>query len=287
MREQKDPYEILGLRKDASKDEIIKRYNLLTKKYKSDNAKAANDRKSQIQEIDEAYNVLMGYDFNSLAEGKLSEEAQKPPNRLLKKLNIDEKKLGNFIHYYKIHMIVGIIVLIGLFFIVKSIVTHVEPELKLKLVGIYPNTSVEKLEKQIMDNIDGLKKVEIDPLIFWDKSNPNVESSMELKLFTLSGTGKVDAYFLDQERFEKLMEMTNRVKPLDDIVKQYGDKIEDKNLIKKKLKNENEEHIYGIEVENRDIFKGTGLEKFKVILSIGMDGKYGENTAKLVDLIFK
>jgi curved DNA-binding protein CbpA len=34
--EQKDPYEILGLRKDATRDEIVKRYNLLLKKYRSD-----------------------------------------------------------------------------------------------------------------------------------------------------------------------------------------------------------------------------------------------------------
>ncbi len=285
--EQKDPYEILGLRKDATRDEIVKRYNLLLKKYRSDNTKSANDKNAQIQEIEEAYNVLMGYDFNSLAEGKLSEEAKKPPNPLLKKLNIDEKKLGNFIHYYKAHMIIGTIVLISLFFIIRSIVTRVEPDLRLKLVGIYPTTSIEKLEEKIMDNIAGLKKVEIDPLIFWDKTNPNVEYSMEVKLYTLSGTGEVDAYFLDEERFEKLMNMPNRVKPMDDIVKRYGDKIEEKNIIKKKMKNDNEEHVYGIEVENRDFFKGTELENFKVILSIGMDGEYAENTEKLLDLIFK
>jgi len=285
--EQKDPYEILGLRKDASRDEIVKRYDLLLRKYRDDNTKSANDKKAQIQEIEEAYNVLMGYDFDSLAEGKLSEEAQKPPNPLLKKLNIDEKKLGNFIHYYKAHIIIGIIVLIGLFFIIRSMVTRVEPDLRLKMVGIYPSASVEKLEDKIMDNIAGLKKVEIDPLIFWDKSNPNVEYSMELKLYTLSGTGKVDVYFLDEERFEKLISMPNRIKPMDDIVKRYGDKIEEKNIIKKKLQDDNEEHIYGIEVENRDIFEGTELENFKIILSIGMDGEYDENAAKLLDLIFK
>ncbi len=288
MGEQKDPYEILGLKKDASKDDIFKRYSLLMKKYKNNKSmEDAEGIKAQISEIDEAYNILMGYDLNSLAEGKLLEETQRPPNRLLKKLNIDEKKLGNFIHYYKVHMIIGIIVLIGLFFTVKSIVTRVDPDLKLKLVGIYPNTSVEKLENQIMGNIAGLKKVEIDPIIFWDKNSPTMESSMEMKLFTLSGTGHVDAYLLDEERFEKLMNMTNRVQQLDDIVKKYRSKIDDNDLIKRKLKNEKEEHIYGIEVENRSIFKGTDLEKFKIILSIGLDGENDENTDKLVDLILK
>ncbi|HEY9059057.1 MAG TPA: DnaJ domain-containing protein [Pseudobacteroides sp.] len=288
MAEQRDSYEVLGLKKEAGKDDIIKRYNLLMKKYKGDkNIKSDEDRKRSIEEIEAAYNLLMGYDFDSLAGGKLSEEAKKPPNPILKKINVDEKKLGNVIYYYKIPVIIGIIVLVSVFLLIKSIVTNVEPDLIIKLVGLYPSQGVETLEDKIEAGISGTKEVQIDPIVFWDKANPAVESSMEMKFVTMSGTGKVDAYFLDKERFDKLMAMTNRVQELDHIVKKYENKIDAKNIYKVKLKNKDTEHVYGIGVEKSSLFKGTGLENFKIILSVGVDGDNDENTMKLIDLLLK
>jgi hypothetical protein len=288
MAEQNEPYEVLGLKKEASKDDIIKRYNLLMKKYKDDkNKKSDEDIKHNIKEIEAAYNLLMGYDFESLDGGKLSSEAKKPPNPILKKINVDEKKLSNFIYYYKIPIIVGIIALVSVFLFIKSIVTNIEPDLIIKLVGLYPSQSVEMLEDKIKGSIAGTEEIEIDPIVFWDKSNPALESSMEMKLVTMSGTGRVDAYFLDKERFDKLMGMTNRVKELDDIIKKYENKIDNNNIYKVKLKNKDAEHVYGIGIEKSSLFKGSGLENSKIILSIGLDGNNDENTMKLIDLLLK
>ncbi|MDP4182514.1 MAG: DnaJ domain-containing protein [Bacillota bacterium] len=288
MADVKDPYSILGIKPGASKDDIIKRYDLLLKKYKvNKNGKAAGNEQINIEDIEQAYNMLMGYDFESLADGKLSEDANKPPNPILKKMNVDQKKLSNFIFYYKIPIIIGLFAVLGIFLVLKSIFGYVKPDLKIELVGMYSDSNLDKLEERIKDNISGVKKVNIDPIIFWDKKNPAMESSMEIKFATLSGTGDIDLYLLDKERFDKLLKMSNRVGILDDIAKKYEDQKMNLKVYRSKLEDQTTEHIYGINISDSSFIKGTALEGSDVILCFGNNEADKENRMKLVDLLFK
>lgn len=54
---KRDYYEVLGVAKDASKDEIKKAYRKLSKKYHPDINKAP-DAAEKFKEIQEAYEVL-------------------------------------------------------------------------------------------------------------------------------------------------------------------------------------------------------------------------------------
>ena len=55
---EKDYYEILGIKKSASEDEIKKAYRTLAKKYHPDKNKGNKEAENKFKEISEAYAVL-------------------------------------------------------------------------------------------------------------------------------------------------------------------------------------------------------------------------------------
>ena len=57
MSEKRDYYEVLGISKDASEQEIKKAYRSLAKKYHPDMNKSP-DAEEKFKEINEAYEVL-------------------------------------------------------------------------------------------------------------------------------------------------------------------------------------------------------------------------------------
>ena len=54
----KDYYEILGVKRDASKDDIRKAFRKLAKKYHPDRNKGDKEAEARFKEVNEAYNVL-------------------------------------------------------------------------------------------------------------------------------------------------------------------------------------------------------------------------------------
>lgn len=64
----RDPYEVLGVRKGATKEEIKKAYLELVKKYHPDKFKDNPLRElaeEKLKEINEAYNILMNDQYSS------------------------------------------------------------------------------------------------------------------------------------------------------------------------------------------------------------------------------
>jgi hypothetical protein len=137
LEQKKNAYEILGVNKDASKNEIERRYTILLKKHRLENSKNSDDK--EFDEITEAYNLLMGYSTELPVERK-----NKKPNPVLKKLGINEEKAANFLHYYKHHIIISIIVLVVLITSVKSCVTRVPPDFNIGSVFIYSKISAKR-----------------------------------------------------------------------------------------------------------------------------------------------
>ncbi len=80
----KDYYEIIGVQRDASQDEIKRAYRRLARKYHPDVSKEA-DAEARFKEVGEAYEVLKDPEkraaYDGLASGRQAgEEFQPPPN---------------------------------------------------------------------------------------------------------------------------------------------------------------------------------------------------------------
>ena len=58
MAEKRDYYEVLGLQKDASEDEIKKAFRQLAKKYHPDLNPGDKEAEAKFKEVNEAYEVL-------------------------------------------------------------------------------------------------------------------------------------------------------------------------------------------------------------------------------------
>ena len=94
LADKRDFYEVMGVPKNASEDEIKKAYRKLAKKYHPDLNPGDKEAEAKFKEVNEAYEVLSdrdprarydqfghaGVDPNSLAEGS-AEDAARIPTR--------------------------------------------------------------------------------------------------------------------------------------------------------------------------------------------------------------
>lgn len=282
MAEQRSAYEILGLKEDAGKEEIEKRYSILCKKYKLEKSDVSySGEKIDFDEITRAYNELTGY---GQGEQYGEEQADREPNILLKKLNLDEKKLRNFWYYYKIYILVGMVVLAAIIYIVKTVTGYVEPDLKIALVGRFPNEAIESVETRIYDKIKEVKKVDIAPIISWDKNNPSVQSAMEVKLAALAINEEIDLYILDKEKFEYLLK-NGLLASMDDLSKEIGIVDSGKKELRMKSPKDQTEHIYGFDVSDSAVVKDLIINDGKVIIALSRESENEENRNKLIHLL--
>ncbi len=281
MAEQRSAYEILGLKENAGKEEIEKRYNILCKKYKLEKSDGSNSgEKVDFNEITMAYNELMGYGSADQDE----EQTGREPNILLKKMNVDEKKLKNFWHYHKIHILVGIVLIASIIYCIKVVTGYVEPDLNIALVGRFPFQGVESVETQMQDKLKDVKKVDISTIINWDKSNPSVISAMETKLAALVINKSVDIYLLDEEKLEYLVGK-GLLESMDDVYRDIGNVNSDKKELKMKSIKDQTEHIYGIDVSDSSVVKSLITKDEKVIMALSRESKNVENRNKLIRLL--
>ncbi len=267
MAEKRNAYEILGLKEGAGKDEILKRYNILYKKYLSEKSSGSTESDINFDEINSAYNELMG----------LSTEGENLPGR-------PENKLVNFFYYHKYHIIIGVVVLIFVVYFLKTLIGYVEPDLKIALVGNFSFKGIDSLETQIYSDIKEVKKAEIDSLIGWDEGNANIQSAMETKLATLSVKGNIDLYLLDEKQFDNLADK-GVLENLDGFFKDTGDDSLKGREYKVKSKKDQEEHIYGFDVSDSSIIKDLLVQNGKMIFALGHRGKNTENTLELIHLL--
>ncbi|HOJ12232.1 MAG TPA: DnaJ domain-containing protein [Clostridiales bacterium] len=278
-----DAYEILGLKSGASKVEIEKRYSIILRKYKSSDNEQSSD--INFDEVTEAYNLLMGYTIEETEE----ERIRRKPNPVLEKMGIDQArqdKLLNNLYYFRIHIVVGIILLVTIILSVKSCVNRVIPNLNIVFMGDIYCSDTENLEKTLKENIPEIEAVGIENILIsnaQEKQDPQIQMAMLQKAAVLMAAGDIDVYILDKVNFEKFGEQGAFMK-LEDMAKQF--RIPDKKLRKCQIKEEDEkEFIYGFDIKDNKILKDASTSGKEMIAVISIKAKNYDNAVKLMELL--
>jgi hypothetical protein len=267
---------ILGVKIDTKKDIIEKKYNILFKKFKK--TIQTNEDKAKFKEIIEAYNVLMEYDSLVIEE--------KPPKEIYKKLGLDQKKTENFLHYYKAHIIIGIIILIVAFFTVKSIVNNVKPELEITIMGdIYVN-DVELLQDMILEKMPDIPKISVVHVPLFDSLPGDQLYAYQMKAQIQFAAASVDIFILDEKNYRRYASM-GAFKPIEDIAKDMGIDIKEHSSLNVVTEEESKERLYGLEIPDSELMNELRVkEDDRIILSVGHRGEFPENGLRFIELVF-
>jgi len=279
--DKKDAYQILGLKEGASKEQIQNKYNILVKRYRMSSDKDDKNSQMDIEKIDMAYNLLMGYHIEEPTESRPNK-----PNPILKKMGVDEKKAENFLYYYKFRIIVAIVLIIFAAFFIKDIVGKIPSDLDVAIVGEIFNNDTELFKQNVMDKMPELREMSIDTATFLKDMDGQMEYAMNMKTMVLFGAGTVDIFFMDKDTYERFGSQGAFVN-LDEVAGKL--KVdEDKNSdLLLKTEEVQEEHLYGIDVSDSKLLKESGVIGERIIAAIRVDAKHYENAMRMLELLLE
>ncbi len=274
---------ILGVNADASKNDIEKRYWVLLKKSKAEKNAKSGDSASNPETIDidratKAYNILMGYE---VPESETTDELGTVKGKSI----IDRKKAGNFFYYYKVHIILGAILILFLSITLRSCMTKVEPDFNLAFMGKINYTDTNDLKKAIQSNIPEIKEPGFDgAYVTLDEKSPTDETMMIQKAMVIMMASETDVYILDKDLFEIYAE-DGFFEPLDADAEDLGFGVESQQALYAKVEGDTEEKLYGIDVTNSSILEETGIAGKTLIAAISVNSRYKEKALDMVRLL--
>lgn len=281
MMDKKEAYKVLGLASNASRNDIERRYSILLKKHRMASAEEQEGSEAiNIDEVTAAYSLLMGY--------VEPEAVAKAPNPLLKKVGIDEKKAGNFLHYYKVHIIIGIIALIVLATTIRGCVTRVDPDFNLAFLGNIYFSETDALKDTIKAEIPEIKEPGFDGAFLGadGSSDGQQEYAMQMKAMVLFAAADVDLFIIDKANFDKYAEQGAFIS-LDEIAPKLGIDKEKNKTYAAKSKEDTAEHIYGVDISNSEVLKKSNIQGKEMIAAIPVRGKQLDKAEKLIALLLK
>ncbi|NLY18912.1 MAG: hypothetical protein GX045_08195 [Clostridiaceae bacterium] len=266
---------ILGVNQDATKDEIAKRYGVLARKFRTIEK---DENGYTIEDITKAYNLLMGITYIDKAEEERQRALRENPPILSRILKKDPVKVENFLHYYKIYFIVGAILLVALFSLVRSCITNVPPDFYMVFYGNIYTDSEEKISNDLINNYPDITapSVEVLPLMSGD---PQYEAAIRMKMAAMTATREIDIILLDEETFKESA-LQGMFHPLDDFVNELdfpeeayikasariGETEDGKPVFEEAKK-------YGIDITDSEFIKENNIVAEKVIATIVVNSK--------------
>lgn len=277
----KEAYEILGAGRNASKNEIERRYAIMLKKHRLSSLEGWEaDEALDIQKITSAYNLLMGY------EEPQPEEKNKVPNPLIKKMGIDEKKARNFLHYYKIHIILGVIALVVIAFTIKGCVTKVEPDFNMAFVGQIFYNETDILKEAIKAKMPEIKEPGFDGAFISGEGSANgqQEYAMQMKAMVLFAAAEVDLFILDKSSFDKYAKEGAFIS-LDEIATGLGVDTEKSKPYRLTKNEDTTEHTYGIDISSSEVLKKSNIQGKELIAAIPARSKQPLKAEKVISFL--
>lgn len=281
MLDTVDAHKILGIRSDASRNEIEKRYSILLKKHRmvGTQGDSSNAEEEDFKMATEAYNYLMGYEEPVMVDSR-------SPNPLLTKMGIDEKKAQNFFYYYKFHMIIGLAVLALIVFTVKGCVERVDPDFTTVFIGQINYTDTDKLYKQIKDAVPDIKEPGFDGAFITASGEGQQDYAMLMKSAAILAAGGTDLYILDKVNFQKYAK-DGAFMSLDDIAKKLGVDLSKNKDYTLKTEYDSSEHLYGIDISSSKELAKADIMGTEFIVAIPSSTKKQDISAKLIEYLMK
>jgi len=294
---------ILGVTKASSKEEIEKKYDVILRKYRLMKMEGTLDEASEaeFQKSTDAYRILMGYEVE---EPKV-ETKETYADKAFEKIGIDKKKADNFFHYYKYHILIGIVVVILLFFTVRSIVTKVDPDISIGLMGEINFDVQDNFKDKITKNVPEIKEISMDTVVLSDRYTDESTYAYLQKALVLLAASDIDMFLVNRYAFDKYAE-NGAFMPLDQVIKDNNIDVSDNQTIKLRVVDEWEEpssatdtqrrpktyvdaepKIYGIDVTNSDFFKDIDIIGPEKILVVRVQPKNYDLVLKLIKLFTK
>ena len=198
--DQQKALNMMGLNADASKDDISKRYGILTRKFRTIKK---DENGYTIEDITSAYNLLMGITFTDEKEELRQKALRENPPLLARLLKKDPVKLENFFHYYKWHMIIGLAILVIAFFSIRSCINQVPADFTMVLTGTVYAEDGTVLEADIVERLPDLKAPQVH-LLTVSPSDGEYNYAIQMKQMAMLATAEIDFVLMDQATFDQM-----------------------------------------------------------------------------------
>ncbi len=283
MQDVKNAYEVLGLKEGASKDDILRRYEMLLKRYNSmkNDSTDREQAESDFNTITHAYNLIMGYED----QGDPVESSGKP-NPFYSKLGLDEKKVQNFFYYHKVHIIVALIVILLAGMTVKQVMEKGTVDLNIVFMGELYCEDTIKLQKQIIQDEPEIKGPLVDLIPISGRLDNDMAAAMQNKSSIAVMPGINDVFIMDKTIYTAYAEKGLFV-DLEQLAAQLGIDMEKNKDYIIKAETAEGKHLYGIDVGSSGLLKASNVAGNEKIAAIRVDAKHYESAVKFIKLLLK
>lgn len=165
---------------------------------------------------------------------------------------IDKKRWENFWYYHKPHVYIGVFVLGLVIMTVRDCMQRVDPDVSLYYMGAdLQMLQIEKMEQLLIDAIEDVNND--------GKKHVLIGSATDLrKLQIVVMTRDTQLIVLEREHFDAYA-VNGVLYPLDEVVEKYHLEFGDHPEVRITPLEEQEEHVYGIPLEENPLFAEVGL----------------------------
>jgi len=280
MKDLIEARKVLGINENTTKDEVIKRYEMLLKKYKESEEVDG----VKVEDINNAYNLIMGYDLSDKPEMQPSEPSFF--SKLWAKLfKLDAKKVDNFFLYNKYTIIISIVGIILLFSIIKGVITRVDTDFYLTSIGQITIEDSEKVQENIKKITPSLQAPLAEALYIGQNDQGEQTYAMMMKISASLAAGEMDLILVDKDMYDSLAKQ-GAFETVDDLSKSIGFSLpKDEELFVKP--EEGEGAVYGVDVTNSQFLKENGIKGKKIIATIRINAKHKDIALQFYKSIFE
>lgn len=259
--DKKKALDIMELSPDATKDDISKRYGILTRKFR---IIEKDERGYTIEDITRAYNLLMGITFIDKNEQERQKALRENPPFLARILKVDPVKLENFFHYHKLHIIISIVVVVLLFFSIRSCVNQIPTDFTMVFYGDIYGQDQTAVETDVKERLPGIVAPSVQ-FISSVAEDPQYQYASQMKFVAMIAASEVDIVIMDKDTFELYM-VRGMFLPLDDKIDELGfpeeSYIEGSEIIEETEDGEQikgPSQVYGIDISENKFIKDSNI----------------------------